>query len=62
MTRDVVSTMEKVQQIKAPFDQELVNKEGQARIRATVTALKKQAASLVQAAKAIGISKLNTQG
>ena len=62
MTRDVASTMEKVQQIKAPFDQELVNKEGQARIRATVTALKKQAASLVQAAKAIGISKLNTQG
>ena len=62
MTRDVASTMEKVQQIKAPFDQELVNKDGQARIRATVTALKKQAATLVQAAKAIGISKLNTQG
>ncbi|MCQ4143082.1 imelysin family protein [Vogesella sp. AC12] len=62
VTADMAATQARAEAIKAPFDQEIVNKDGRSRVQATVAALKKQASSLVEAAKAIGIKKLNVNG
>jgi len=59
---DIDATIKAAEGIQAPFDQEIVRKDGRQRVQATVSALKKQAASLVEAAKAIGIKKLNVNG
>ncbi|MEQ6290678.1 imelysin family protein [Vogesella sp. GCM10023246] len=62
VTGDMEATMKAAEGIQAPFDQEIVRKDGRLRVQATVAALKKQASSLVEAAKAIGIKKLNVNG
>ncbi|TCO83480.1 putative iron-regulated protein [Plasticicumulans lactativorans] len=48
--------------IHAPFDREIVNPAGRKRVAATVKALKVQTATLVQAARALGIPSLNVSG
>lgn len=62
VTADMEATLKAAEGIQAPFDQEIVKKEGRSRVQATVNALKKQANSLVEAAKALGIKKLNVNG
>lgn len=48
--------------IHAPFDREIVDDAGRARVKATVDALKAQTTDIVQAAKKLGISSLNVNG
>ena len=62
MTADLANTAQLTQAIVGPFDQALVKPEGRRQIEAAVAALKKQAVSLVNAAKAVGVNQLNTQG
>lgn len=62
VTADMEATLKAAEGIQAPFDQEIVKKEGRSRVQATIAALKKQAGSLVEAAKALGIKKLNVNG
>lgn len=62
VSTDIDATIAAAEGIQAPFDQEIVRKDGRKRVQATVSALKKQATSLVEAAKAIGIKKLNVNG
>jgi putative iron-regulated protein len=62
VTADMDATLKAAEGIQAPFDQEIVKKDGRSRVQATVAALKKQAGSLVDAAKALGIKKLNVNG
>lgn len=60
---DIANSVKLAEEIKAPFDQEIVGKDGtpgRKRVRAVVDALKKQATDLVNAAKALGIKNLNT--
>jgi OOP family OmpA-OmpF porin len=44
------------------FDKAIVKPEGRKQIEAAVAALKQQAASLADAAKAVGVDKINTDG
>jgi putative iron-regulated protein len=44
--------------IKPPFDQEILNNEGRARIQRTIKSLVQQSKDIVSAANAVGISKL----
>ncbi|MEN9985335.1 MAG: hypothetical protein RI925_837 [Pseudomonadota bacterium] len=62
VSADMDATLAAAQGIKAPFDQEIVQADGRKRVQATINALKKQANSLVEAAKALGIRKLNVKG
>lgn len=62
MTADLSKTVELTQTITGPFDQALIKPEGRQQIEAAISALKQQAASLVEAAKAVGVDKLNTEG
>ena len=62
VSADMDATLAAAEGIKAPFDQEIVQADGRKRVQATINALKKQANSLVEAAKALGIRKLNVKG
>lgn len=62
VSADMDATLAAAEGIKAPFDQEIVQPDGRKRVQATINALKKQANSLVEAAKALGIRKLNVKG
>lgn len=62
VSADMDATLAAAQGIKAPFDQEIIQPDGRKRVQATINALKKQANSLVEAAKALGIRKLNVKG
>jgi len=62
VSADMEATLKAAESIQAPFDQEIVKKDGRTRVQATINALKKQATSLVEAAKALGIKKLNVNG
>ncbi|QNM97298.1 imelysin family protein [Chitinimonas koreensis] len=60
---DIANSVKLAGEIQAPFDQEIAGKNnapGRQRVRATIDALKKQAGDVVNAAKALGIKKLNT--
>lgn len=59
VSADMNATMGKAEGIQAPFDQEIVTKDGRQRVQATIVALRKQAGGLVEAAKVLGIKKLN---
>lgn len=59
VSAEMNATMGKAEGIQAPFDQEIVTKDGRQRVQATIVALRKQAGGLVEAAKVLGIKKLN---
>ena len=59
VTIDMAATLQKAEGIQAPFDQEIVTKDGRQRVQATIVALRKQATGLVESAKVLGIKKLN---
>lgn len=58
---EMAETMTKVKAIQAPFDQEIKpgNEEGNKRVQEAINALKKQGASIVEAASALGLT-INT--
>ncbi len=63
VSRDIAESVERAEAIEAPFDREIVGDDaaaGRKRVRAVIDALKKQADGLVEAAKALGIKRLNT--
>ncbi|KAF0814756.1 Iron-regulated protein A [Andreprevotia sp. IGB-42] len=63
VSADVAESVKLAEAIQAPFDREIVGKKdaaGRKRVQAVVESLKKQAKSLVEAAKALGIKRLNT--
>jgi putative iron-regulated protein len=60
---DIAASVKLAGAIQAPFDREIVGGDaspGRKRVRAVIDALKKQADSIVEAAKALGITRLNT--
>ncbi len=64
VTHEIANTVTSAEAIQAPFDQEIIGKNdapGRKRVIATVNALKRQANSLVEAARALGIKRLNTK-
>lgn len=60
--REIDASVADAAAIHAPFDREIVNPAGRKRVAATVKALKVQTATLVQAARALGIPSLNVSG
>jgi putative iron-regulated protein len=62
VSADIAATLTAAHGIQAPFDQEIVKADGRKRVAATITALKKQASGLVEAAGVLGIKKLNVKG
>ena len=63
VSRDIAASVARAEAIQAPFDREIVGDEaapGRTRVRSVIDALKKQADGLVEAAKALGIKRLNT--
>lgn len=60
---DIAASVKLAEAIQAPFDREIVGEDdaaGRRRVRAVIDALKKQTDGLVEAAKALGIKRLNT--
>ncbi|TJZ77361.1 imelysin family protein [Chitiniphilus eburneus] len=60
---DIARTVQLTQEIKPPFDREIVGDEkaqGRKRVQAVIDALKKQASGLVESAQVLGIKRLNT--
>ena len=63
VSRDIAESVKRAEAIQAPFDREIVGDDdapGRKRVRAVIDALKKQADGLVEAARALGIKRLNT--
>ncbi|MFC4159292.1 imelysin family protein [Chitinimonas lacunae] len=64
VSADMAASVSAAEAIQAPFDREIVGRDdapGRKRVRAVIDALKQQANGLVQAAKALGIKRLNTK-
>nr|WP_315169109.1 imelysin family protein [uncultured Deefgea sp.] len=62
-SRDIANSVKLAEAVQAPFDREIVGKKdapGRKRLQAMVESLKAQAKSLVEAAKVLGIKRLNT--
>ena len=62
LSRDLEATLAAVNAIQAPFDREIAETEGRRRVQKAVQLLRKQSDSIVEAAKAIGIQRLNVKG
>ncbi|WP_245590974.1 imelysin family protein [Deefgea rivuli] len=65
VSRDIAQTVKLAEAVQAPFDREIVGKKdapGRKRLQAFVESLKAQSKSLVEAAKVLGIKRLNTGG
>lgn len=62
LSRDLEATLAAVNAIQAPFDREIAETEGRRRVQKAVQLLRKQSDSMVEAAKAIGIQRLNVKG
>lgn len=62
LSRDLEATLAAVNAIQAPFDREIVETEGRRRVQKAVQLLRKQSDSMVEAAKTIGIQRLNVKG
>lgn len=62
LSRDLEATLAAVNAIQAPFDREIAETEGRRRVQKAVQLLHKQSDSMVEAAKAIGIQRLNVKG
>ncbi|WP_028455049.1 imelysin family protein [Chitinilyticum litopenaei] len=63
VSQQIGATVALAEQIQAPFDQEIIGKKdapGRKRVQAVIDALKAQTKSLVEAAQALGIKRLNT--
>lgn len=63
VSRDIAQSVKLAEAVQAPFDREIVGKKdapGRKRLQAMVESLKAQAKSLVEAAKVLGIKRLNT--
>jgi putative iron-regulated protein len=63
VSKDMAQSVKLAESIQAPFDREIVGKKdapGRQRVQAVVESLKSQAKNLVEAAKALGIKRLNT--
>jgi len=57
-TAHIAATLKAAEDIHPPFDREIVDAEGRKRLQAVVESLKLQSKDFVDAAKAVGISKL----
>mgnify|MGYP001301561474 CR=1 FL=1 len=57
-SKQVAESVAAANAIKPPFDQEILNNEGRARIQRTIKSLVQQSKDIVSAANAVGISKL----
>lgn len=63
VSRDMATSVQAAEAIQAPFDREIVGKKdapGRKRVQAVVESLKNQTKNLVNAAKELGIKRLNT--
>ncbi|WP_348944487.1 imelysin family protein [Chitinibacter sp. FCG-7] len=63
VSSDMATSVKNAEAIVAPFDREIIGKKdapGRKRVQAVVDALKNQTKNLVEAAKALGIKRLNT--
>ncbi len=63
VSKDMATSVKAAESIQAPFDREIVGKKdapGRKRVQAVVESLKNQTKSLVNAAKELGIKRLNT--
>ncbi|WP_297574976.1 imelysin family protein [uncultured Deefgea sp.] len=63
VSQDMASSVKAAEAIQAPFDREIIGKKdsaGRKRVQAVVESLKAQTKSLVNAAKELGIKRLNT--
>ncbi|WP_410499968.1 imelysin family protein [Chitinibacter sp. S2-10] len=63
VSADMAASVKAAEAIQAPFDREIVGKKdapGRKRVQAVVESLKNQTKNLVNAAKALGIKRLNT--
>lgn len=63
VSKDMATSVKAAEAIQAPFDREIVGKKdaaGRKRVQAVVESLKNQTKSLVNAAKELGIKRLNT--
>ncbi|QZA77701.1 iron-regulated protein [Deefgea tanakiae] len=63
VSRDIANSVKLAEAVQAPFDREIVGKKdapGRKRLHVFVESLKAQAKSLVEAAKVLGIKRLNT--
>lgn len=63
VSTDIAASVGLAESIQAPFDREIVGNDdspGRKRVQAVIDALKKQTDGLVEAARALGITRLNT--
>lgn len=63
VSQDIANSVALAERIQAPFDREIIgddNSPGRKRVQAVIDALKKQTDALVEAARALGITRLNT--